>query len=73
MAGRYEITLSPQGQLKLRENFSMHNDRVFLTNHIVPGASGQRCLAGHSAEDWGRVVEEFGSLRGREVQIFTAF
>jgi hypothetical protein len=34
MGGRYEISLSPEGRLKLRKHFTLRNDRVFLTKHV---------------------------------------
>jgi DNA-binding transcriptional regulator/RsmH inhibitor MraZ len=71
MAGRYEIALSPKGRVKLRQRFVSQNDRVFLTNHIVP--SGPRCLLGFSPQYWQKFLEKFEGRRTRETRLLWTF
>jgi len=67
MAGRYEIPLSLERRLKLREPFVSQNASLFLTNHIN---QEQHCLLALSHAYWREFLKELPTLRGQEGSAF---
>ena len=70
MAGRYEIPLSLERRLKLREPFVSQNASLFLTNHIN---QEQHCLLALSPAYWREFLKELQTLRGQEGLLLQAF